>query len=658
MLVGALALLVVAGLRVDEGADPLVGHLSPWAQPLAQADERDQFLYHAGILLTALFGFTGAWVCARLARAPQRVAAERPATRRPSRVRGGRDGVGAADAKVFAPVPRSWTPVLLHLFIVTAVVLLLYVPDYRAMAGRFLTAEQFHHWNFFAVMPAHAYLSGLTPALESYSQYGVGLPVIIGNVCRGLGDFSYATVVWVGMTYGVLYFVALYALLWVWLREWQWSVAGIAFAVLLQQFCGLSRPMVLWQYPSSTVLRSPFDVWLLLVLAWHLRRRAWAALAVGGLLVALAMFWETDTGLYLAGGYFAYCAFWGVDDLITRGWSRVTAYRYLAAPAIVPLVFFLLLWWSVGQAIFTVLFWTRFFEPLRLFHAGFGMLPMPPLRVATLHLFLTPAVYVFACVLALAAALRLSPPPWREGYLLGAVGVYGLGVYHQYVGRSHPWNWFHVSVPLVIVATVLGSALQRSLGVRLRERAPQSAGWLATIRGMELVPVVLMGLGGVLLVAAPTVRSYPGVLSGGWSASGVLWSMPGAGFRTRPSTLAFRDRVAAVVTRIQQAVPANEPVAILSEWDGLLYVMANRRPFSRFVPLYPAAVLDAHVDEVFAALASPRLRYVFLDQEEGRERWSKYQPALFSSRLAGDFELVDQVKSFQVWRRRRPVPGS
>jgi hypothetical protein len=664
MGVGALVLWVIARLRTAGAPDPLLAHLVPWARPMAHSDERDQFLYHAGIIVTAIGGFAGAWIYGRFMRAAptSRPAprAAKPPDRKATRAAG---GVRASHHPVVAHVsgpPAAlmwWVHVLLHLLVVMGVVCLLYVPDYRSMAGSFLNAERFHHWHFFAVMPTYAYLTGLVPVLDSYSQYGVGLPVIVGNLCRLMGDFSHGSVVWLGMTYGVLYFIALYALMWAWFRNWWWSAAGLALAVLLQQFCGLDPPSVLWQYPSSTVLRSPLDVWMLLLLTGHAYRRAWTYLLLAGLVTSLAIFWESDTGIYLMGGYLAYCAFCWIDDVRTSGWDWGTAGRYLATAATVPIVFLLLTWCVVGGALFTAVFWERFLEPLLLFRSGFGMLPMPAPRWGDLHLFLTPGLYVFAAVLALVAALGLSAQHWRGGYLLGALGVYGLGVYHQYVGRSHPWNWFHVCIPFVVLATALTWVALQNVEMRLRERAQREPRAYAVLRAAQLVPVIALGTAIVLLAVAPNVRSYPGVLSGRWSIVGVDWDLPGAEFRTLDSQGA-RDRLAAVAARIKDEVPAQEPVAILSEFDGLLYVMTNRRPFSRFVPLYPAVALDSQADEVVNALQNEKLHYVFWDHNHDPQRWGSYLPQLLASRIAANFEVVGLVNNFEVWRRREPAPRS
>jgi hypothetical protein len=660
MAVGALALWVIARLGTAGAPDPLLAHLVPWARPMAHADERDQVLYHVGIILSAIGGCAGAWISARVRRAVPTVRPSepraKPTGRKAARVaRGTRAGDKPIAAPVSVSLPRSrltpWMPLLGHVLVVVAVALLIYVPDYRSLAGSFLNAERFHHWHFFAVMPTYAYLSGRVPVLESYSQYGVGLPVIVGNLCRVMGDFSHASVVWLGMTYGVLYFIALYALMWAWFRDWWWSAAGLALAILLQQFSGLDPPSVLWQYPSSTILRSPLDVWVLLLLTGHVYRRTWTYLTLAGLVTSLAIFWESDTGIYLTGGYLAYCAYCCIHDVRTSGWNRGTICKYLATAATAPVVFLLLTWLTVRGALFSGIFWERFLEPLRLFRSGFGMLPMPAPQWGNLHLFLTPGLYVFAGVLALVAALGLTTHPWRGGYLFGALGVYGLGVYHQYVGRSHLWNWFHVCIPFVVLATALTWVALQSVELRLRERGAYMA-WAT-----QLVPVTALGTAIVLLATAPNVRNYPGVLSGRWSIAGVDWDLPGAEFRTLDSQGA-RDRLAAVAARITEEVPAQEPVAILSEFDGLLYVMTKRRPFSRFVPLYPAVALDSQAEEVIDALQNQNLRYVFWDRNRNLQRWSTYLPHLLASRIAAAFEIVGHVSNFEVWRRREPAPRS
>jgi len=79
-----------------------------------------------------------------------------------------------------------------HAAALLATVLLLYVPDHRPLAGRFLEIDGFHHWDSFAVAPTHAYLQGLTPVLEFVSQYGLGIPVVLGSVFKITGNFGYA----------------------------------------------------------------------------------------------------------------------------------------------------------------------------------------------------------------------------------------------------------------------------------------------------------------------------------------------------------------------------------------------------------------------------------------------------------------------------------
>ena len=650
MAIGAVVLWIVATVRTVAAPDPLMAHLVPWARGMARSDERDQFLYHAGIVLTGLGGVAGAWLYARITR---RLAAGAPHAATLLDARGGVQ----EQRTTCADVPARWMRVLLHALVVVAVASLLYVPDYRALAGSFLTAERFHHWHVYALMPTYAYLTGSVPVLESYSQYGVGIPVVIGNLCRLIGDFSHASVVWLGMTYGVVYFVALYALLCAWLQDWRWSVAGLALCILLQQFCGLDPPSVLWQYPSATILRSPLDVWVFLLLTAHVYRATQTSLVLAGVIVGAAVFWESDTGLYLAAAYLAYCTYCWIDDLTTRGWGWHRTIAYLAPATVVPIVFLFLTWRSVGGAVFTAVFWTRFTEPMRLFRSGFGMLPMPALRWGTLHFFLAPALYILAGALALVAASHLSRRPWRGGYLIGALGVYGLGTYHQYVGRSHPWNWFHVCIPFVVLAVVLGRLALQTLGARLQARGQPESTVHFLVRATELAPVVLLGTAIVVLLAAPTVRCYPGILSARWFIPGVEWNFPGVGLRTLDSQRR-RDRLGAVAARIRQSVPANEPVAIVSEFDSILYIMTNRRPFSRLVPLYPAVMLDSHVDEVVGALHNRSLRYVFVDRGPAYPPRGSYLPRLLSQHVAADFELVDQVERFEVWRRRETAPAS
>ena len=57
------------------------------------------------------------------------------------------------------------------------------------LAGRIYQADQFHHLNFYMMAPALAFAHGKAFAIEIYSQYGIGWPLVVS----GLSHFSAMT---------------------------------------------------------------------------------------------------------------------------------------------------------------------------------------------------------------------------------------------------------------------------------------------------------------------------------------------------------------------------------------------------------------------------------------------------------------------------------
>src|ERR1035437_8457959 len=233
------------------------------------------------------------------------------------------------------PVIQS---VVLHGLIVILIFILQYIPDMSGLVG--LMQEQdlvpMHHWDFFAMAPGHAYLLGLTPVLDAYSQYGVGIPIIMANLSRLVGGFSYVNVIGLAITLAIPYYAGVYALLWVWTRSYFWSASGVIWSILLQTYSGLSPGTSIWTFPSSTFLRSPLDICYFLVLTWHARSRRQSLLIVLAFIVGASIFWETDTGLYLAVSYLAYAGFNCISSFSRRHEPWRTVLNYAGALALVP----------------------------------------------------------------------------------------------------------------------------------------------------------------------------------------------------------------------------------------------------------------------------------------------------------------------------------
>jgi hypothetical protein len=534
----------------------------------------------------------------------------------------------------------------MHSVVVVGLVILFAVPDHRLLVGTFLESEGFHHWDYYAIAPTNAYLTGLRPVIDFYSQYGIGIPVFLGSFFKLTGLFSYANTVWLGMAFGAIYYIALYLLLCLLIRNWYLRLVGLILALMLQQFSGLAPGTVLWQTPSSTVLRTPVDMFLFILLLLHLRSNRWQYLALAGLLTGLAVFWETDTGLYLYAGYLAYFGYRFVNQMVTsqmRSWRML--WGYLATVAIVPMVFIWLVYLSIGKDVFAPVFWERLLVPINLFSAGFGMLPMPSPTPSNLYLFLTPSLYVFSAVFALVMAISRGGGHWKDAYVLGSIGVYGLALYHQYIGRSHPYNWYHISIPVVVILVVLIYQL-------LKE--PRFIALSANIVLLLMTFVVAIN------AIFPIITYFSAGAPVHRPSEVIEWSVPRAGFRTISIGSEERDAILSSVDLIEELVPPDQPVAILSETDVLYYVLAGRRPFTQYAPLYPQVVFRQQIDDVAAALSVPNLEYVFI--EPCPSKWHLYPaspllcedlPEVLFPVVTQNFKHIGSIGYLEIWQRNR-----
>jgi hypothetical protein len=271
------------------------------------------------------------------------------------------------------------------------------------------------------------------------------------------------------------------------------------------------------------------------------------------------------------------------------------------------------------------------------------MLPAPAPVLTSLHVYLTPAFYVFVTVSSLTVATRITRGHFEQEYLLGSIGVYGLALYHQYVGRSHPFNWYHIAIPLVVLLVVCAFRLSRWW-------TPKPPWKRLRATGRRLAWVLLAAYLGLAAGISYLALGRPGVVT--------RWDMLRAGFQTVSAGTEDRAAVEDTVSRIQELVPASEPVAILSEGDAVYYVLAGRRSFSRFVPLYSAATSYTQATEAVKALTAGDLHYVFAEKCPGRKIFQVYPascrdlPVQLYAEVSAHYALVGKVQDMEIWRRK------
>ncbi|MEX2552006.1 MAG: hypothetical protein WD627_03265, partial [Actinomycetota bacterium] len=223
----------------------------------------------------------------------------------------GRPGSGLAEAGV-SPPPRLRFSAL-DVVVPLLIFVLIYVPEWRQLSGRFFLRDGLLHWDYYAMGPALAFQHGKALGTDFYAMYGLGWPTFFGLLSRWV-PLSYGRMMQIGVLYACLYFAGVYLLLRLLLRRPWLAAAGTGIA-MLQLVLGAGTEVV-WVVPSVTVLRWAFDVWCFIALVMHRTtgKRIWAVAA--GALIGLAVLFSTDTGLYLAAAaaFYWLCTAWGSGD--------------------------------------------------------------------------------------------------------------------------------------------------------------------------------------------------------------------------------------------------------------------------------------------------------------------------------------------------------
>jgi len=538
-----------------------------------------------------------------------------------------------------APQPWSWRELLLPV----ALALLLFTPDWRQLAGQFFLL--LHHWDYFAMGPTLALSHGAALGTDAYTQYGVGWPLVF-HLLSPLLAISYGHMILVGVTYGCVYFTGLYLLLRTVLGKPTWAAAGVFLAVGLQLFHGLPPHRVMWCWPSSTMLRSPMDVWLLLALALQLRtRQAYWAL-VAGACAGLALVFETDTGIYLA---VAWVGAWALS-------SRCAGEQPRAMPVVASVgvaVAAALLGLTAGSrgTLITAGFWKGWSEALVTYSGGLGAIPIADLSLAPFLQFCAMvAIYLGPLGVAVVRA-------WRRQLLvgelwLGVVAAYGLMTLLLFVGRSHPWNLFHVSVPACLVAVTVLARFHQRLE---RSLAGASHTVARAVRSgvVRALPAACLAAALFALWASPAFHVYPGLwkrIIGSPPPRGLcLLQAPGDICGLPPWLRPYAEHLHAVTAKMGAAAIEGRTVAVLGRADPLLYLMAGLAPWSRYSPLLPGLMFQSQLAQLQRQLAFSGPDVVVMGNC-GNDVWSAVRQTVQRHYL-----LDSTFGPFELWRRVAPA---
>jgi hypothetical protein len=452
---------------------------------------------------------------------------------------------------------------------------LVFVPDVSILAGRVFANEIFFHWDHFAMGPALAWRHGAALATDVYAQYGTGLPVLLNAISPWV-PLGHQNAIGLAMLHGCLHHVGVYALLRV-AVEGRALAAGGTLAILATS---IFSPLVaeqaeratIWQWPSLSVLRSPVDVWIFLVLFLHARRPTPTRAVAAGALAGLALWLETDTGIFLVGTLAVYGACRVVAAERGGSLPRATTPAGLTVAAALAAGGLVLL-----AGLFAASRGTVVSEPGAFLSGWIGGVANSSARgvgASAFAFFLRDHPGAFLAALAILGAAQfavcdtgvrlLQGRATPNSVLAGCLGLYALGRLTLFVWRTVPIRLTLAAIPIGVLVVLALAAWRRRLPPRV---AP-------------LVPAGLLLASLALLATSPSLGHYPNL---GWLAARG-GAPPGlALFPERGEITGLPPRMAPAVAAIRAVIDEvralDEPVAVLDPIKTLVYLEADEPPW-------------------------------------------------------------------------------
>jgi hypothetical protein len=289
-------------------------------------------------------------------------------------------------------------------------------------------------------------VAGRTMLFDNYSQYGVFSYIILGNVFRVL-PLDFHTFLFFDLVLRVLQYFLFYVIVEKLFGRGPYAFFCLLTLLLLNHFATVGYVTM---YPSTGPLRFGFIYLLLALLVLrdkYPQRIMWIWLLEAAV-AASAFFWSLEVCIYTFPAYISLVLFesfeW--DGRLRAEWKNLSMR--------LGMVFLALL--AVGGWIYLHCLlrtgqmpnWSPYFSIFRTYQIGMGgMLPMP----ASGFWWVFMGVYLLSFFATL--GLKTSDG-FNSKFPLNALflsTVYGIFQFFYYVGRSHPNNLLHVSMPAILL---------------------------------------------------------------------------------------------------------------------------------------------------------------------------------------------------------------
>jgi hypothetical protein len=438
------------------------------------------------------------------------------------------------------------------------------------------------HVGSYLIVPALGYLSPVAvPGVDFESHYGLGLPFLfswfLGN---SFEETSYRAAIFL-WSLTIAFYASLYLMARTMVEE-IWLSFAVSILVLASGFDGFS-----FSLPSDLPVRflfAPVFFWSC-VRAAH-ARRPWTSAAATGIIAGMAVFWQTDTGIFvvLSGG----ALFFALLIIAHLGWRPFVAFSISAAATF---AIGLLAVAGPSQISFNLL--DRLLEPILLYSGGFGGVRLT-WRPGWSYFYnvVSPAVLAGSIAYSIVRLRRSGPllpdsMEHRRYLYLFLLSFFAYLSLMKWVNRSLDTLWWLNGWPVLLVLTLWG----RLVAQRFAKRSPARPLQEALAGPLLFAAVAALSLLNFRQEASPGLsrapaerwflyfKQHPSILSDAYFTARGMERDPNSRRQVRPIDRQNSDFV-------RRRTQPGDRVVILSKSDWLYLEDARRASGLHWLPLY------------------------------------------------------------------------
>lgn len=307
------------------------------------------------------------------------------------------------------------------------------------------------HQNFY-LGPVNRLLHGGSMLVDTFSQYGNLSILFLASIYKtNFLPFTYQSLTLIISILCVFQFLFVYFLLaTTMVKDRFYAILILCITLLLSLYGTIG---ILQDYPSTGPLRFGI-VYLLLVFVLLRHRYAklkQVAVISEYLLVGIAALWSFETFVYTVFAYTGICLFESIAR--ASGWVNFVKQLVMRLVWILVAVFLCLFAFTLITYLRTGVFpnWKPYFEFIGAYS---GAENIGSILIVGWSPWIIPLIIYFGSLMAYFYKLIFSGKVDRsiEGEIALGLTFFGIAQYTYYLGRSHPNNLFHISIPAIILA--------------------------------------------------------------------------------------------------------------------------------------------------------------------------------------------------------------